>query len=131
MWPPTVRRHKQESTEDLKVRDDLSQANSQAIRSVLDVDDDGHILKNRDLRDHLEHFNERMLDWEMTSKRKIFVQDYIGPPGGFSGVDSTDSMRSLDPTTMMFSFRGEVYNLQEMFDSILKIYNALGTIPPY
>ena len=52
-----------------------------------------HILKSRKLRNHLEHFDERIDDWEEHSKNKNFAQDYIGPPNAIAGIARTDSMR--------------------------------------
>lgn len=84
------------------------------LQAALGLEGQDHPLKNRTLRDHLEHFDERLDNWQQTSVNKNYVQDYIGPRGGIAGFDERDMMRQLDPQTGEFIFRGESYSLIEL-----------------
>ncbi|MFL1562454.1 hypothetical protein ACI77J_14685 [Pseudomonas sp. O64] len=93
----------------------VARMRSTEILNALDILEPEHILKNRTLRDHLEHFDERLDKWMQTSKRRCYVQDNIGPLGAIQGLDQVDMMRNYDPTTGSFSFRGETYSLVDLF----------------
>jgi hypothetical protein len=54
----------------------------------------------------------------MTSAHHNVLDEYIGPIGAISRIAETDRMRSLDPDTMVFTFRGESFNLQEITTAI-------------
>ena len=66
------------------------------------------------MRDHLEHFDERIAEWNETSERKNYVQDTIGPPNAIVGIDAGDAMRWFDPTANHYLFRGERYDMQAL-----------------
>ena len=88
------------------------------LRSKVGLPDDGHPLHKRTLRDHLEHFDERIDLWRETSVRKNYVQDAIAPKGSIQGLEETDMMRWYDPAAKTFRFRGEEYNIQELVASV-------------
>jgi hypothetical protein len=73
------------------------------------------------LRDHLEHFDERLDHWERTSKRRNFVQDMIGPKNAIAGLEESDMMRWFDNSTLHFRFRGEEFDLQLLARSIEEV----------
>jgi hypothetical protein len=79
---------------------------------------DKHPLKSRSLRNHLEHFDERLDHWRENSRHRNIVNDIIGPANTIVGVDRTDLMRWFDPATKNFLFRGETYNLQEIASAV-------------
>ncbi|WP_338509132.1 hypothetical protein [Pseudomonas poae] len=83
--------------------------------SALNIVDPEHVLKNRTLRDHLEHFDERIDHWMQTSERRNYVQDYIGAKGGIQGMEESDMMRQYDPDNGNFTFRGETHSLVDLF----------------
>lgn len=59
---------------------------------------DGHVLQNRNLRDHFEHFDERLDDWAEKSAHKRIVDNMIGPRSAFGKVVRDDEiMRMYDP----------------------------------
>ncbi|WP_055134548.1 hypothetical protein [Pseudomonas mediterranea] len=89
---------------------------SAAILKALELQGQEHVLRERTLRDHLEHFDERIDHWTQNTKMKCYVQDYIGPKDGFYGIDQADMMRQYDPTTGDFTFRGETYSLPMLFE---------------
>jgi hypothetical protein len=85
-----------------------SSARGEHLRRTLEVADDSP-LANRDLRNHFEHFDERLEDWATSSARHNFVDSCIGNlKKMMGGVDATDCLRNLDPATMCLTFGGEV-----------------------
>jgi hypothetical protein len=82
------------------------------LRQRVGLPDDSHPLKTRTLRDHLEHFDERIDHWRETSVRKNYAQDLVGPKGMIVGLEETDMMRWYDPSQKRFMFRGESFDIQ-------------------
>ena len=121
-WPAPPRRNKGESDAEYTARGLAVKrvARGVALRSTTDLPDD-HTLRNRKLRDHLEHFDDRLDTWESTSVRHNYVQDFIGPSNAIEGIDASDMMRWFDPTTNYMRFRGEEFNLQALADALMEI----------
>ncbi len=80
----------------------------------MDLPADSYPLKSRRLRDHLEHFDERLDDWRDSSTHHNFAQDNIGPVGALGGIDPNDVMRWYDPVTKTYRFRSEAFDIQEI-----------------
>lgn len=72
------------------------------LRNYLDLPED-HILKNRELRNHLEHYGERLDDWVEKSSRHNYIDHNIDPRNMFSGVEQSDIMRHFDPSIILLS----------------------------
>jgi hypothetical protein len=106
----------------------VSRARAVILQEALALANVEHVLKKRTLRDHLEHFDERLDHWQKTSINKNIFQDYIGPKGGVVGIDDADMMRQLDPTTGEFLFRGETYNLIHLADGAKDILGRTNQI---
>lgn len=115
LWPAMLPKKKSETDEEHERRIGALEkvTRSRALRAEFGLAD-VHVLKNRKLRDHLEHFDERLDHWRTTSIHHNIVNDLIGPPNAVGGVAATDMMRWFDPTTKSFTFRGEAFNLQEI-----------------
>jgi hypothetical protein len=61
---------------------------------------DVHPLKDRTLRNHLEHFDERLDNWERQTNFGNIVKDSIGPRSYLGpGFDDADIVRFYDETT--------------------------------
>jgi hypothetical protein len=117
LWPPSARRRKGESDGIFKMRRARTEERGRTLRNTVGLDD-GTPLKDRTLRDHLEHFDERIAEWDETSERKNYVQDTIGPPNAIVGIDPGDAMRWYDPTTNHYLFRGERFDMQALASAI-------------
>lgn len=105
LWPGThVKGHRKERADQL--------------RSLLDLPEDGHPLSSRDVRNHLEHFDERLDRWaQKPDISPDFWQDSIGPwdvPIEQFKADQTNVMRHFEPQTWTFRFQGEPWNILEM-----------------
>lgn len=88
------------------------------LRQRVGLPDENHPLHKRTLRDHLEHFDERIDHWRETSVRKNYAQDLVGPKGMIAGFEDTDMMRWYDPERKSFLFRGEEFDIQELVSAI-------------
>jgi hypothetical protein len=99
------------------------------LRAAVGLPDE-HYLKGRTLRDHLEHFDERLDSWRAESKDGSFVQDCIGPRGAIVGIDEDDYMRWFDPTTGSMWFRGERYDLRELVAAIEDVLKRITGVLP-
>jgi len=124
LWPAYPRKIKGETR---KQHQDRCQkifkiARGLELRAALNLSGEDHILKSRKLRDHLEHFDERLDEWQRTSSSRNYVQDIIGPKGAIVGIEPTDMMRWFDPQAKAIYFRGEDYDLQKLVDGVSEVY---------
>jgi hypothetical protein len=88
------------------------------LRRSLGVPDDSP-LKDRRLRNHFEHLDERLEDWALNSERRNFVGRIIGRQGTVVVTpDPTDHMGQLDPTDFTVDFRGEPFDLQPLVSTL-------------
>jgi len=115
-WPTALRRKSGESDSDLAGRYDKSPRHRRAteLRRTLKLPSQGHALESRELRNHLEHFDERLDDWSVSSTRRNFIQDSIGDRRSVVGIDDCDVMRWYDPGTHLMIFRGRSFDLQAL-----------------
>lgn len=79
------------------------------LRASLDVADDSP-LREVDMRNNFEHFDDRLDTWWKTSKRHNF-HDTLGPLDSVGGVDDIDLIRVYDPATTDLFFWGKRFNL--------------------
>lgn len=101
----------------------LAQAR-EGLRKSLGVPEDSP-LASTDLRNHLEHFDERLDRWYATSDSHNFVDFAIGPKGRtVVGPDETDMFRQFDPETAEIVFWGEVHPLIPIRDAIVELLPA-------
>jgi hypothetical protein len=122
LWPP--------GSSD-KVRRERANARGDQLRASLGIDGD-HVLRSRRLRDHLEHYDERIDEWVETSANKNIVDNMIGPRSVIGGdaVKDTDIMRLYDPSTKKFIFRGEAFDVQELVNGTIDIRDrAMRRLP--
>lgn len=88
--------------------------------------DDAHLLKDRRLRDHLEHYDERLDDWEASSPRRNIVSDMIGDPKAIVDIDDKERMRTFNPNGARYIFRGEEFDVQEMLNEVEKLQSQIN-----
>src|ERR1700731_1502834 len=68
------------------------------LRDSLGIDDSNPIA-NTDLRNHLEHYDERLDKWFETSTSHNSIE-VIGPPNTVVGVADADIFRWFDPNSL-------------------------------
>jgi hypothetical protein len=90
-------------------------------------------LREVAMRNHFEHFDERLDRWWDTSANHIYVDMAVGPRGRtVSGPAESDMFRQFDPTTGEVIFWGERFNLQEIVseaERLLPIVHAEASKP--
>ena len=87
------------------------------LRESLSITD-GSPIANVDLRNHLEHYDERLDRWYRTSEQHNHADYMVGPPMMISGIAPTDVFRHFDPVSGVVIFWGEHYNLSELVEAI-------------
>jgi hypothetical protein len=83
------------------------------LRASLGIDD-ASPLKQRGMRNHYEHIDERLDDWDRLSKHHNHVSRIIGPPDAIAGVDEIDLFRRFDPATATALFWGDTFDIQAL-----------------
>lgn len=113
LWPPWERE---------KAKWEKTKRRGEELRNILGLPDD-HLLKDRKLRDHLEHYDTRLDAWADSSPHRIYVDRVVGPRGivGGDAVQDSDIMRHFDPTTLKFIFRGEEFEFQPIATAIEQV----------
>ncbi len=79
---------------------------------------DLEIHKARRLRNHLEHYDERLETWFKKSKVHNYADMNIVPRSAIRGIDPKDFLRNLDPNTLRFMFQAEDYELPKLKQEI-------------
>jgi hypothetical protein len=123
LWPAFPRRRTGEVAKHYQARTEKVPKIKRAsrLRELLGLQPDDHPLKSRQLRDHLEHFDERLDDWSETSESHDFVQEHIGPESQIAHLAPRDRLRSFDPALAVFCFRGERFELGPLVKDIRKL----------
>jgi hypothetical protein len=116
-WPPAPRKKKGEDPDTFAARLAFTTDRGTSLVALFELDDSSP-LKSRVLRDHLEHYDERLDHWSNTSQRRNIASDTIGPANAIVGLDPSDTMRWFDPTTNAFRFRGEEFALQPLATAV-------------
>ncbi len=113
LWPPGSR---------LGYKNKRAKVRAQYLRQVLNIDDT-HELKNRSLRDHFEHYDERLDDWLANSPNRIFVNNVIGPRSiiGGNAIQDHEIIKLFNPETKELVFRGSPYNVQQIVNAVQDI----------
>ena len=117
-WPPGGRRGNSQRSKD----------RGDHLLASLDINDN-HPIKSRTLRDHFEHFDERLDEWAEVSQNRNIVGRLLGSRSliGGDGIADTDIILHYDPTTKIFAFRGEKFDLQELASGISDLSSKVQT----
>lgn len=87
----------------------------QAVRARLGVNN-ASPLYSRELRNHMEHFDERMIDWNDRSVGHNYVDSNFGIP--LANWAPIDIQRNYEPVRNEFIYRGISYELTPLVDAI-------------
>ena len=90
------------------------------LRELLDIDDDNPLF-DRNIRNHFEHYDERIEDWFATKKSAVYVDQSIGPPTAIRASYPENVHRSYDPSTQTLAFRGEEMDLSSILIALNEI----------
>lgn len=111
-WPPKGR----------KSSEQRSQNRGEHLQKALMIDKD-HPISSRTLRDHFEHFDERLDQWAEESKNRNIILRFLGPRSavGGSALADGDIIFHFDPATNIFAFRGQKFDLQELANGVVDL----------
>jgi hypothetical protein len=129
LWPPKPFKKETETNRRQKDRWKRRKSIAAELRRVLEIGNN-HPLRSRRLRDHLEHFDDRLYEWNENNKT-IFVQDNIGPIDFIAGVPNDVVMRQYDPMTRNFIFQGEGYNIQRLAEAVSDLLEITKNLPDF
>jgi hypothetical protein len=96
------------------------------LRNLLNVSDKSP-LNNRDLRNHLEHYDERLHDWAKKSKIGALVTRNL------SSVNTDDpyaDMANFDMQKYIVSFWGKYYEILPLVSEIRTLYQRVTGFSP-
>ena len=113
LWPP-------------RAKDTRAKDRGKHLLAVLRVPDN-HPLRTRTLRDHLEHFDERLDQWCQETTHGGIIDLCIGPASLFvkgAAVGRGDFLRVYEPDRKVFTFRGDEFNIQELATGVDGIHTA-------
>jgi hypothetical protein len=97
-----------------------SEARCAHMRTLFGVGDNS-LLGARDVRNGLEHFDERIDRWAATSQRHNFADRIVMPPGAIVGLDPSYFARSFDPSSTVISVFGDSVDLKAVIAEVQAI----------
>lgn len=112
LWPALPNQRKHESPEAYQERISKLARYKRGLflREALGRDDSSPLI-SRELRDHLDHFDQRLDTWSADEGRRHYLQNYIGDARKRTSIKRGHQMRSFDPERKVFGFRGEEFEL--------------------
>jgi hypothetical protein len=81
------------------------------------------ILSNRDLRNHLEHFDERLDTWAALNPPGL-VDRNVGPLAMLGTFPVAAVLRHYDPIAQIFIFAGDRYHIGELLRTVAEVRAA-------
>lgn len=109
---------------------DVAQERGIHLREVLDVDDNSPI-SDRSLRNHLEHYDERLDKWaqSVSGATKSIATDNIHPKGMGPNVPPSSTLRTYLTDSREFYFMGSTYELVPLVREIHRILDKVNKVP--
>jgi len=95
------------------------------LRNLLAVSDESPV-KSKDFRNHFEHFDDRLEDWALESKRRNIADMNVGSMDKIKGIDSSDFLRNFDSNRFILTFRGQTYDIGKVCSEVRKIEEKAG-----
>lgn len=125
LWPgPTVHGREKRKVGPDKVEEllDLHENRGPAIRQALQIaDSSAMLIQNTDIRDDLEHYDERLEAWYVASLNKNMADLGLMPRNAISGFESIDYRRNIDPATLFFYIEGNDFDLVNLANELQSI----------
>ena len=94
------------------------------LRSTLNIKEDS-ALKNRDLRNLFEHFDERADDWFAVEDRHRFSDRGVGSMEGVIIPSEKDRLRTFNPETWTLICLGQEYKLGPAIQAAYELYEMI------
>ena len=110
-------------------RDQYAQQRGKKLRDVLCVDD-GSPIADRSLRDHLEHYDERLDQWAQRASRTVRIAtDNIHPKGMGPNVAPESTLRTYLTDSREFFFMGHTYEIVPLVREVRRILDEVEKVP--
>lgn len=90
------------------------------LRDSLEVEDTSPLYQ-LDIRNHFEHYDERIDRWWATSTTHNHLDRMMGPPSAVGGLSDIEKFRIYDPRALSIFFWGEQYALQPIATECARI----------
>lgn len=86
-----------------------------------------HPVQSRTLRDHFEHFDERLDEWAEASRNRNIVNRLVGARNaiGGDGIADGDIIHHYDPALNIYAFRGEKFDVQALATGLEDIVSKM------
>lgn len=97
-------------------------ADRKLLRDSLETGEKSALFTKTVIRNHNEHFDERLDRWWRESKQKNLADIIVGPRNMIAGFDEIDRFRWYDPTNGDLLFWGDAFNLRELVTEIKRLY---------
>jgi hypothetical protein len=99
------------------------EARAKQLRDALDVTDDNP-LKNRDLRNEIEHFDEKLDAYLSDGIAGYIFPEFVGPLPESDGVPA-HIFRAYYPDVGLFEMLGKRYEIEPLAHEILRLHDRL------
>lgn len=97
----------------------------QELRVLLEIEETSP-LRPRDMRNHFEHFDERLDKFINESRNRNYVDSNIGPKNQFQ--INAIFQRHFDTQTNILSFQNDEFYMQLIVNEIEKLYEKINRI---
>jgi hypothetical protein len=96
------------------------------LRDSLGVTDTSP-LSERWVRNHFEHFDERLDEWWVKDPNHNIADMNLLPVGAIVGLARLSTFRQLDPSTLEVVFWGDTFNIPEIVAEASRILPVVAT----
>lgn len=97
-------------------------AERKSLRDSLQAGEHSVLFARTTVRNHNEHFDERIDRWWLESADKSSIDMIICPRNAVRGFKETDCFRWYDPITGDVMFWGDAFNLPRLVDEIKRLH---------
>ena len=116
LWP-IMKRNDEQGNESRRAR-------GNELRKALNVKEDS-ALKNRELRDLFEHFDERMDEWFEAVDRRGFSDRNVGSMEGVIVPSAIERLRTFVPETWTLFFKEKEFKLYPAIEAVNELYEVV------
>lgn len=90
------------------------------LRKLLDVNDES-LIASRELRNHFEHFDERLDEYFQSPRKQTYIDKNIGEISAIKGLNRKEVFRHLDDKNQVVFFLGKEYDIKALKQELISI----------
>ena len=121
LWPPRPKKAAGETPAEYETRWAAAKNRGEVLRKATNSDSDAHPLRNRDLRNQMEHLDELLDTWRASGDRTGFVDWTIESEGGITGLPQQSRLRVFDPFRGCFTVFGVEFDLVPLIQALEQV----------